>query len=120
MYYEKEISPFYDLKGRPTKKTPFNSPYSFDPYVTWMGEYDENKSHTVYSDRMYQWDYKKFNQCCEEVFKNSGQFFDDREPKAINEFLNKYFDQKVKLTAIVKCCNVSTGFPYWRFEYEEM
>ena len=111
---------YFDLEGNKVKRTPYDFPYSYDPYVQWMGDYNKDNSPSVYSDRLWRWDSDKFNKCCEEVFGDRGQYFDNRAPEKINEFLNKYFGKKVKLTAILNCCNVSSGFPYWRFNYEEI
>jgi len=115
-----EIVPnFTDIHGRRVKKTPFNYPYSFDPFVTYLNEYQKDKHSAVYSDRLYQWDYKKFNSCCQEVFGDTGQYFDSRKPEDIERFLSLYLGTNVKLTAIQKECNVSSGFPLWVFFYEQ-
>lgn len=119
IYGENITGMYFNLKGEPIKRTPFTHPYSYDEYVKWMGDYHKDKSHAVYSDRLFQWDHKKYNQCCEEVFGNHGQYFDNREPSEVNQFLNLYFGKEVKLTAILQGCNVSSGFPYWCFIYEE-
>lgn len=111
---------YFDLEGNRVKRTPMSYPYSYDSYVQWMGDYHKGQSHSVYSDRLWSWDSIKFNKCCKEVFGNTGQYFDNRTPEKINEFLNKYFDKEVKLTAILNCCNVSSGFPYWCFIYEDI
>ena len=66
----------------------------------------------MYSDRLHQWDYEKYNRCCQKVFKNEGQQFYQRNPKEIEKFLSMYFDKQIKLTAIMQGCNQSSGFPY--------
>ena len=111
---------YVDLDGTPVRRDPDNYPYSYEAYVTYMCDYDKDKAKTVYSDRLYQWDLEKFNNCCDEVFGDHGQYFDNRSPAKINEFLNKYFEKDVKLTAIMKGCNVSNGFPLWIFMYEDL
>lgn len=109
---------YFNLDGKEIKRTPISHPYSYEPFVQWIGDYHKEKSHSVYSDRMFQWDSEKYNNYCEEIFGNHGQYFDNRDPNKINQFLNKYFGKEIKLTAILQCCNVSSGFPYWRFIYE--
>ena len=109
---------YFNLDGEEVKRTPISHPYSYEPFVQWIDDYNKEKGHTVYSDRMFQWDSEKYNKCCDEIFGNHGQYFDNRNPDKINQFLNKYFGKEVKLTAILQYCNVSTGFPYWRFIYE--
>ena len=110
---------FVDLDGNEIKRNPFTHPYSYDEYVIWKDEnFNKEKYSAVYSDRLYQWDYEKYNKCCQEVFKNQGQRFNQRDPKEIEKFLSMYFDERIKLTAIMQGCNQSSGFPYWIFLYE--
>lgn len=115
-YYD---SRFVDLKGYPIERTPFSHPYNYDSYVQWKGEYIENEGSSVYSDRMYSWDPKKYNKCCEEVWGNTGQYLSERNPKDIEQFLNLYFEKEIELTAVVQCCNQLIGFPYWCFYYKD-
>ena len=116
-----ELKPkFVDLTGRPVKRTPFEYPYNYDEYVVWKDkDFNMNSYSGVYSDRLWEWDSAKYDRCCQEVFKNTGQRFDSREPKQINKFLNLYFGKRIKLTAILQGCNQWSGFPYWVFLYEE-
>lgn len=107
-----------DLNGNPISRTKQEYPYSYDPFVVWKRDYHKGKGHTVYSDRLIQWDYNKFNKCCQQVWNNTGQYFDNRKPNDIEKFLSKYFDKEIKLTAIMEGCNISSGYPYWIFFYE--
>ena len=120
--YGEEIKPqFVDLDGNPIKRTPYSNPYNYDEYVVWKDKnFDKEKYSAVYSDRLWQWDYEKYQRYCQEVFKNRGQRFDEREPKEIEEFLSMYFNKEIKLMAVMKGCNVSSGFPYWVFLYENI
>lgn len=109
---------YVDLDGNPVKRTKEDYRYSYDFFVVWRQDYNQNTSDTVYSDRLWQWDSKKYNTCCMEVWGNKGQSFHGRKPKEIESFLNKYFGRKVKLTAIMEGCNVSNGYPIWSFHFE--
>ena len=114
-------SRFVDLDGKPVKRTPFSHPYNYDKYVTWKSkDFNKEKYSAVYSDRLFQWDWEKYNKCCKEVFKNTGQFFDKREPKEIEKFLSLYFNKEIKLTAVAQGCNQATGYPFWVFFYEKV
>lgn len=115
----KIVGMYFGLDGRMIQRTPIDYPYSYDEYLLWRHDYHKDKSKTVYSDRLYQWDSKKYDKCCEEIFGNHGQYFDDRNPKDINKFLNMYLGKEVKLTAVLQGCNRSTGYPFWKFVYEE-
>ncbi|PLS15076.1 hypothetical protein CVD28_24895 [Bacillus sp. M6-12] len=114
------MSRYMDLNGNPVKKTKEDYPYSYDSFVVWKEDYQKDKSHVVYSDRLLQWDYNKFGDCCMEIWGNTGQYFYNRNPKEIETFLSKYLNKEIKLTAIMEGCNVSSGFPIWTFFYEEI
>lgn len=111
---------FVDLNGVPIKRTPFTHPYNYDHYVIWKDDsnFDRTNDDAVYSDRLYQWDYEKYNKCCMSVFKNEGQNFNQRNPEDIEKFLSMYFDKQIKLTAVVEGCNQAYGYPYWLFFYK--
>lgn len=108
-----------NIKGEIVERTKEKYPYSYDPFLIWKNDYNETKSKIVYSDRLLEWDKDKFAQCSKEVWNNTGQTFYNRKPEEIEEFLKKYFEKEVKLTAIKECCNVTTGYPIWIFYYEE-
>lgn len=111
---------FLDINGNPIKRTPSTHPYNYDEYVVWKEKgCDIKNSSAVYSDRLYQWDSKKFNECCEKVGQ-IGQYFHSTSRPKIQEFLSLYFEKEIKLTAIIQGCNQSSGFPYWVFCYEEV
>jgi len=100
------------------KKTPLTHPYNYDPFVIWENGEENNSS--VYSDRMLQWDWNKFNECAKKVFGNEGQIFYDRDPEDIEKFLRLYFDEpNLILCRITQHCNQSTGYPLWRFDYKK-
>lgn len=113
-------SSYYDIYGHPVQKTKDEYPYSYDTFVIWKKEYRKNKSQTVYSDRLKQWDAEKYNNCCQTVWDNHGQYFDRRTPEEIERFLSLYLEKRIKLTAITQGCNVSSGYPYWVFYYEDI
>lgn len=120
IYDEEMGSQFVDLDGNEIKRNPFSHPYNYDEYVIWKDEnFNNEKYSAVYSDRLYQWDSEKYNRCCQEVFANKGQQFYQREPKEIEKFLSMYFEERIKLTAVMQGCNQSSGFPYWIFLYEK-
>ena len=117
-----DLNPKYvDLKGRLVKRTPWSHPYNYDSFVLYKSpDYKDVNYCTEYSDRLYKRNWKKFNECCEAVFGNHGQLFDERSPEDINKFLNMYLEYPVKLTAVLNCCNQSSGFPYFCFIYERI
>lgn len=113
IYYLENV----DLNGRPVERTKEEYPYSYDPYVVWEDNYNKTNE-CIFSDRLVQWDYNKFNKCCKKIWNNDSQYFDDRLPKDIEKFLKLYLNKQIKLTAIMEACNCSNGFPYWIFYYK--
>lgn len=112
---------FYsNLKGEVIEKNPINHPYNYDTFLVWKNEYREKEAHAVYSDRLRQWDEDKYTRCCKEAFTKQGQYLSEMPPEEIEKFLALYFDKNIKLTAIEQACNVSNGYPYWIFYYEEV
>lgn len=75
---------------------------------------------TVYSDRLYQWDYKKHNDLCQKHFGNQGQYWGSRRPEQIEAFLRDYIDdQTIVLCRIEKHENRATDYPVWRFDFKK-
>lgn len=116
-----EITPrFVDVHGEVVKRTPYSHPYNYDEFLKWKSaDFDYCACSAVYSDRMLGWDKKKFDNACEQVFKNHGQMFGDRNPEDIEKFLSIYLDKEVKLKGIIQGCNQWNGYPYWAFLYQE-
>jgi hypothetical protein len=77
-----------------------------------------NTDNAVYSDRLYQWDYQKYDECFKTVWGNTGQYFNGRSSSDIEKFLCLYLGKSVELTAVVEGCNASSGYPYWVFFFE--
>lgn len=111
---------YRDINDNQVKKTKDNFPYEYEPFVIWKKECNENKRNVVYSDRLMQWDYEKFNNCCKIVWNNEEQMFYNRTPESIEKFLSLYLDEEITLTVIMEGCNVSNGYPYWIFYYESL
>lgn len=88
------------------------------PDVTYENG-SSKEDNVVYSDRLYQWDSKKYNQLCQKHFGNEGQFWNNRQPQKIEEYLSDYLEKKVKLTQIRQTENASSGYPIWIFKFKE-
>lgn len=113
---------YYNSFGEPWKDK-LTHPYNYDPiYVFRKNTKTTSKvldKHSVYHDRMMQWDYIKFQRCSKTVFGSHTSNFDHLPPNQIEKFLRMYFeDDTLQLFAIVEYCNPSNGFPYWRFDYQ--
>ena len=93
-------------------------PYSFDPVLVWKGNFSQTTD-CLDSDRLMQWDYDKFNACCNEVWGNTGQMFYNRSPEEIEIFLRKYLGIALVLTGVEIACNACNGYPYWSFYFKK-
>jgi hypothetical protein len=95
-------------------------PYSYDPFTVWGGR-NPKCNGSVYTDRMSQWDYKKFSETGLKVFGNPGNlrwFAAGCDPEKVQKFMRLYFgNNTIELTRIVEYCNISNGYPVWRLDY---
>ena len=114
-------SHFCNIDGVPVERTPYSHPYSYDEYVIYKDESYDKTDDWVYSDRLLQWNRTIFVNAVKAVWpgKSSSQMFYDKKPEDLNKFLSLYFGKKVKLTAVMQGCNISSGYPYWIFAYKE-
>ena len=107
-----------DEYGNPVEKSKEDYPYSYDGFITWRCGENKEVNDTAYSDRLYQEDCTKYNRLSKKYFGNEMQSFSSREPKQIEAFLAEWTDApKLKLIFIMEYCNVSSGYPTWRFDY---
>lgn len=75
-------------------------------------------THDVYSDRLFQWNYEKYNALCQKHFSDRSQYWSDRAPENIEAFLREYFDKPfLALQTIHLYTNNATGYPVWQFGY---
>lgn len=118
----------YCVGGTPSKfwnpdhgkfKSKQSHPYSYDPILIW-GDEHEASSGSIYTDRLLQWDYDKHDELCEKHFGNRGQYWNDRDPKLIEAFMQDWVgNPNLKLVYITEFCNVSNGYPCWLLAYQE-
>lgn len=53
-------------------------------------------------------------------FGNEGDYWYNRDPNRIEEFLKEYFNKpNLKLIFIMEYCNASDGYPVWRFDFND-
>lgn len=114
--YHTVFSRYLDEYGNPVERTPETNPCSYDTFMIYRKDVNEKVNYTCWSDRLWQWDYKKYNELCLKHFGNQGQVFYDREPNLIQKFLRDYLeDDQLELIYIMQGCNQSSGYPLWLF-----
>lgn len=113
-----EFGGYRDEFGRVVKRTKQTHPYSYDGFVVYRGGDNSESNWSFYSDRLIQEDYKKYTRLSEKHFGDCGQYFYERNPKEIEEFLSDWIGRKGKLILVMEYCNMSSGYPTWRFEFK--
>ena len=92
---------YIDLDGKQVDKTPLKHPYSYDSFVTHKNGNKEDITGSVYSDRLLQWDYSKTRKLMKKHFGESGDYYSNREPEQIEEFLRERLEEpNLKLVAM--------------------
>jgi len=106
-----------DRHGNPVEKTKAEYPYSYDEYVVFRLGKNKEANFTAYSDRLYQWNPKKYDKLCNKYFGSTAEYWNDRKITDIIAFLKDYFDApELKLILLSETCNAAHGTPYWRFD----
>lgn len=94
----------------------------FKKAQTVFGDVDDGYGHKdlsyVYSDRLAQWDNKKYRAAFEKAKES------DCPPQSCSYYevmLSHYYDKEIKIKHIVSGVNFGNGYPYnvFGYEYEE-
>lgn len=108
-----------DEHGNPVTRTKQTHPYSYDGFVQYRGGKNEEANDTIYSDRLLMWDFNKHDELCKKHFDNTSQYWSQRDHGSVEAFLRDWTDnQDLKLILIMEYCNVSNGYPCWRFDFK--
>lgn len=106
-----------DEYGNPVQRTKYTHPYSYDGFVLWMSkEYSPTQAAgTVYSDRLYEWDYEKAVRLGKQ---HEIKRWDNTDPKRIEAFLRDWNENpRLRLVLVMEYCNHASGYPCWRFDF---
>lgn len=107
-----------DEFGLPVKRTKHDHPYNYNGFVTWRGGENSEVTGTIYSDRLLQLDYTRYNKLSKKHFGDEAQMWFDRSSEKIQEFLRDWTnDKNLRLIFVMEYCNQSSGYPLWRFDY---
>lgn len=106
-----------DEHGNPVRRTKHTHPYNYDGFVLWKSrDYKPTMpAGTIYSDRLYEWDYEKAQRLAEQ---HEIKRWDNTRTEKIEAFLRDWNDNpNLRLVLVMEYCNQSSGYPVWRFDY---
>jgi hypothetical protein len=105
-----------DEFGKQVEKTPHEYPYSYDGYVLDRLLPNDEINTTLYSDRLIH-QYPNFSGLKKEIMGDGGHTFYNFDNEKLELFLQKLIkNDTLKLGLIMQYCNVSSGYPLWRFD----
>jgi len=108
-----------DEHGNVVSKTKSEYPYTYDGFVTFRGGENKEANCAVYTDRLYREDHKKHDELVKKHFGDTGQYWSSRNSEKIEAFLRDWTgDKELKLILVMEYCNVSSGYPLWRFDFK--
>lgn len=107
-------------KDKPLETSPHYTDKRFNNEQTVFGKipqsgYGHDNLHYDYSDRLWQWDYKKAEEAIAKA-NQSGSV--PRSCKYYEAYLSAYFGKDVEIGHIVAGVNRSNGYPYCVFGYK--
>ncbi len=121
-YFVEDNGWYYDFRNNVCKKKNslirtsmhYTDPQARKGAVTVWGEKEEGL-HYVYSDRLSQWDSKKWDMAMSTADRKSTQ----RTPEFYEIALSWFFDKEVQIGHIMLGCNLATGYDYLIFGYKD-
>lgn len=113
-----------DRHGNPVKKTPFSHPYSYDCFVKQRFGPNEDIESSIYTDRMFQWDWDKMNKAQDVVRKRKGWKdcfnWSNLTKEDLDALIQYYWDNpNLEMVLFEECCNVSSGYPIWIVSFKD-
>ncbi|MBK1667022.1 hypothetical protein CKO28_03055 [Rhodovibrio sodomensis] len=114
-YTSRHTSGYDWLDPAAPNRTRTEAPYAFTPHFLWRSKPREKLSNGMYDDRMRQWDEAAWRRACGRVSTPIRQM----RQRDASVFLSAYLDRPVTATAIAEGCNVSNGYPYLIFFFDE-
>lgn len=104
------------VDGEPVERTKAQYPYSYDTFVVWRNGPNSEVTHSVYTDRMQQWEPAKIA----ELQKKYDKRFVEMTQAELTKYMCEYTDKQVEVIYLAECCNHANGFPLWLIGYKEL
>lgn len=104
------------VDGKPVERTKAQYPYSYDTFIVWRTGPNSELTHSVYTDRMQQWEPEKF----ELLRKKYNKQFPAMTPAELTNYMCEYIGKQVEVIYLAECCNHANGFPLWLIGYKEL
>ena len=110
------VYPPMDEHGKPVKRTKATHPWSYDGFIIFRALPNSEINSTLYTDRLKGHYPEKWDELCNKHFGEAGDYFDHRDPEAIEAFLCDLLDKPIQIVFIMEYCNHATGYPVWRID----
>lgn len=117
-YFNDNNDLYYAVQTRnvPLHTQPHYTDTRFNTPQVVFGNPNIEGLHWEYSDRLYEWAYKK----SEEAWKKATEDgYVLRSADFYEAYLSAYFDKPIKLYAVMAGVNISNGYPYAIFGFKE-
>lgn len=110
-----------DAYGNAVERSKHEHPYSYSPHVQWQADDKTLAWAKLANDKLCYTDTDKImtswtrcNSLMRKHFGNEGQYWTDRDPKAIEAFMRDWTEcPDIVLLKVTDYCNASNGYPYW-------
>lgn len=112
IYLYPPINEFGDM----VKKSKDKYPYSYDGFILFRLLPNSEATNTLYCDRLRS-QYSNWDEMLKKHFGNISDYFNDRSPEKIQNFLRDLLNKpNLLLVFCMEYCNLSNGYPVYRFE----
>lgn len=107
-----------NYKGEIVTRTKDSHPYNYDGFLIWKTMDHNLCTGSVYTDRLFQWDYKLTTDLIQKHFGTTSQYFDKYQPKELQAFLRERLNAPtLEVVFLQEECNQASGYPLWYIGY---
>lgn len=107
-------------RGEVVTKTKETNPYNYDGFLIWNVSPCAEATGSVWTDRLFQWDYQLTTDLIKKHFNTGSQYFDKYGPEELQAFLRERLEKpNLVIVFLQEECNQATGYPVWLIGYKE-